>query len=428
MGRTVRGLTLAGAFTVLAATAALAAQTASAGGYGVPDDPVAADCQPLLDDQPCLQPFPNNLFTKGANTPTGRRVKLPADAMPVNTEGVAIDPAEWNRNDGFSPGSMITVHVPGLDTPQALQNTGPVPLADLSKYKRRNAPVVVIDQDTGKRWPIWVELDSNAATPEATNLLIHPAKNFKAKHRYTVALRDLEDAAGNAIAAPRWFELLRDGGNLPGELGDQSKRYRSIFEALRKAGIERDNGLYEAWNFTVASRRDRTARLLEDPGRRLRAARRPKSRRRRGERVGAAVPGNRDRRERSNQRGRSDAGPERSARRARQPDGALLPGRGRVPAGSQLQLRFLEARRASDPDRGQRRQRRVRVRHPARRSGCSRASGPVWPRAARVGERFGRDGTTSARWPPSTTSSSAAWTHGGCLRRTSPTTSPRFRT
>jgi hypothetical protein len=258
-----RGRTLAGAFTVLAATAALAAQTASAGGYGVPGDPAAADCQPFLDDNPCLQPFPNNLFTESANTPTGRRLKLPANAMPINTEGVAVDPAEWNRNDGFSPGSMITVHVPGLDTPQALQNTGPVPLADLSKYKRKNAPVVVIDQDTGKRWPIWVELDSNAATPEATNLLIHPAKNFKLKHRYIVALRDLENASGNTIAAPRWFELLRDGGSLPGELDQQRKRYRAIFRALRKAGIERDDGLYEAWNFTVASRRDRTARLLE---------------------------------------------------------------------------------------------------------------------------------------------------------------------
>jgi hypothetical protein len=258
-----KGRIFAGALGVLAAAVAVAVPSASAGGYGVPGDPVAADCQPFLDDKPCLQPFPNNLFTKGANTPTGRRLKLPADAMPVNTEGVAIEPTEWNRNDGFSPGSMISVHVPGLDTPQALQNTGPVPLADLSRYKRENAPVVVIDQDTRRRWPIWAELDSNAASPEATNLLIHPAKNFKPKHRYVVALRDLEDASGNRIAAPRWFELLRDGGNLPGELDAQRKRYRSIFKALRKGGIERDNGLYEAWNFTVASRRDRTARLLE---------------------------------------------------------------------------------------------------------------------------------------------------------------------
>jgi hypothetical protein len=231
-------------------------------GPTAPPGAPAADCQPFLDARPCLQPFPSNLYTKKAKTPTGRRVRLPADALPVNTEGVAIDPAELNRNDGFSPGSMITVHVPGLDTPQALQNTHPVPLADIAQYKRRGAPVVVIDQETGKRHPIWVELDSNAATPEATNLLIHPAVNFEAKHRYVVALRDLEDANGEPIRAPRWFGLLRDGGVLPTQLKDQPDRYRGIFRALRRAGIDRDKDLYEAWNFTVASRRSLTSRML----------------------------------------------------------------------------------------------------------------------------------------------------------------------
>jgi hypothetical protein len=256
-----RRLANRGAIAAIAAAAALLPAAASAGPTPPPGGP-AADCQPFLDDRPCLQPFPSNLYTKKANTPTGRRVRLPAEAMPVNTEGVAYSPAEHNRNDGFSPGSMITVHVPGLDTPQALHNTNPVPLADISQYRRRDAPVVVIDQDTGKRHPIWAELDSNAATPEATNLLIHPAVNFEEKHRYVVALRDLEDASGNPIRAPRWFELLRDGGGLPEELDDQRKRYRSIFRTLKNAGIARDEDLYEAWNFTVASRKGLTSRLL----------------------------------------------------------------------------------------------------------------------------------------------------------------------
>jgi len=252
--RVGKGRTLAGAIVVLAAAAALAAPSASAS---------IATCQPFLDDEPCLQPFPSNLYTKKANTPTGRRLDLPADAMPTNTADVQVSPAEWNRNDGFSPGSMITVHVPGLDTPQALDNTGPVPLADISQYKRKRAPVVLIDQKNGKRQPIWVELDSNADTPEATNLLVHPAVNLKYKHRYVVALRGLEDASGDSIEAPRWFELLRDGGKLPSELKAQRKRYKGIFRALRDAGIKRNGGLYEAWNFTVASRTDRSSRLLK---------------------------------------------------------------------------------------------------------------------------------------------------------------------
>jgi hypothetical protein len=261
-GRSGNARTLAstGALATIAAAALLAA--AASAGSTAPLGGPAADCQPFLDDRPCLQPFPSDLYTKKANTPTGRRVSLPANAMPVNTQGVAINPAKWNRSDGFSPGSMITVHVPGLDTPQAIQNTNPVPLTDIAQYRRRGAPVVVIDQDTGERHPIWAELDSNAASPQATNLLIHPAVNFEERHRYVVALRDLEDANGNSIRAPRWFELLRDGGNLPAELKDQRKPYQDIFKALRRAGIERGENLYEAWNFTVASRKSLASRLL----------------------------------------------------------------------------------------------------------------------------------------------------------------------
>ena len=42
-----------------------------------------ADCQPF-SNTPCLLPFPNDLYTvKDNSTPTGRRVRLPAAAMPV---------------------------------------------------------------------------------------------------------------------------------------------------------------------------------------------------------------------------------------------------------------------------------------------------------------------------------------------------------
>ena len=47
----------------------------------------AADCQPFAKE-PCLVPFPNNLFTKrDHSSATGRRVHLPQGAMPTNTEG-----------------------------------------------------------------------------------------------------------------------------------------------------------------------------------------------------------------------------------------------------------------------------------------------------------------------------------------------------
>ena len=100
--------------------------------------------------------------------------------------------------------------MPGLDTPEAFAATDPIPLNDLSRNdeQRANEPIVVIDAETGQRWPIWVELDSNATTRARQALLIHPARNYAAGHRYIVAMRNLKDGEGDAIPRPGRLPLL----------------------------------------------------------------------------------------------------------------------------------------------------------------------------------------------------------------------------
>src|SRR6476659_3717794 len=69
-----------------------------------------------FDPAVCLQPFPNNLFTKPSpKTDTGIKVDFALTSMPRNVANKPIQPRQWNRNDGFSPGSPITTFVPGLD-------------------------------------------------------------------------------------------------------------------------------------------------------------------------------------------------------------------------------------------------------------------------------------------------------------------------
>jgi len=76
-----------------------------------------ADYCDILQPTKCLCPFPNDYFMiPDPGTDTGLRVNLDPLAMPINKRGKEIDPAEWNRNDGFSPGAMIVTHVPGVDT------------------------------------------------------------------------------------------------------------------------------------------------------------------------------------------------------------------------------------------------------------------------------------------------------------------------
>src|SRR4029450_13161027 len=169
----------------------------------------AADCQPSAE--PCLLPFPKDPFTKQDSTSaTGLRVDLPQAAMPANTNGVQINVAPYNRNDGFSPGSSIVARLPGLANQAAFDQTNPVRLADMSRSFAPDAPIVVLDADTGQRALIWSELDSQAGDAAHTTLLIHPGKNLTEGHRYIVALRNLKNASGQTLAPPAWCLPLRD--------------------------------------------------------------------------------------------------------------------------------------------------------------------------------------------------------------------------
>jgi hypothetical protein len=51
--------------------------------------------------------------------------------------------------------------------------------------------VLLFDARTGERWPIWVELDSNATKGSQRLLEIRPATNLLEGHRYVVVLRNL---------------------------------------------------------------------------------------------------------------------------------------------------------------------------------------------------------------------------------------------
>jgi hypothetical protein len=225
----------------------------------------AADCDFIGQQQGslCLLPFPDDYNTvRDPSTATGRRVDFHASGMPQNAGGTPIDPLPYNRNDGFSPGEPIVLKVPGLDNPAGLQRTDPPPLNHLGRYSEPDTPIVVIDASTGQRWPIWVEIDSNASSAAKTALEIHPAVDYASGHRYIVAMRNLKDANGQTIAAPEGFRYYRD--RLPSSeapINVQRDRFESIFQTLRAAGLRRSN-LYLAWDFTVASDENIAAREL----------------------------------------------------------------------------------------------------------------------------------------------------------------------
>ena len=66
----------------------------------------------------CLLPFPSDVHTVvDDSTGTHKRINLPSGQL-VNVDGVPLDPAAWNLNDGWSPSTPILAFVPGLDPSQ----------------------------------------------------------------------------------------------------------------------------------------------------------------------------------------------------------------------------------------------------------------------------------------------------------------------
>jgi hypothetical protein len=216
---------------------------------------VAPGCDPFGGTH-CLFPWPNDYFRRDGH------LALTASMMPRDSAGVAIEPSDYNRVDGFSPGATIVLKVPGLDTPAAFAKTGAVPITDVARTYDSKAPVVVINARTGHRQLIWAELDTGAGSAADTALLIHPAKNFNEGGRYIVALRKLRGADGKLLHAPRAFSLYRDRIKTDSPAFEHRRWHmEDIFWRLGRAGIKR-GGLYLAWDFTVASESSLSRRML----------------------------------------------------------------------------------------------------------------------------------------------------------------------
>jgi hypothetical protein len=280
------------------------------------DVPTFESCD-FLDNHYCQFPWPSDWLTVAdSGTATGRRVNLDVLTMPRNILGKPLDPTEWNRNDGFSPGQALLVRVEGLDMAQS----GAVPLTDIGASYRADQPIVVIDAGPAnpvdpafkpKRHLIWSELDANItkfgvcdterltttllalseevdapadelramleplfeacrALPLPENpladpgpaLIIRPAVNFTPGHRYIVALRGLKDSGGAAIEPGAAFRIYRDNHttDLPMVEGRRA-HMEDLFATLGRAGVARSD-LYLAWDFTVASERNLGERVL----------------------------------------------------------------------------------------------------------------------------------------------------------------------
>jgi hypothetical protein len=253
------GLVVASALCAVAAAPAPASALMLSPGF---DTSKAGRCD-FLDPSVCLYPFPNDHFTiADPTTDTGRRINFDIQSMPRNVAGKPVDPSDYWRNDGFSPGSMMITKVPGLDSQAAFDASGLVPLTNMARAFDPDQAAVLINTRTLERQLIWAEVDANPADAADKTLIIRPGANLEEGTRYIVALRHLRKASGTIIPAGAAFRTYRDK-IITTDLAVEGRRahMESIFATLQAAGIAR-NDLFLAWDFTVASERNLSERFL----------------------------------------------------------------------------------------------------------------------------------------------------------------------
>lgn len=218
----------------------------------------ASPCDPL-DEARCLFPFPSDHFTRPDPTaPSGRRLAASAVATPMSSSGTPVDPSRWNELDGSSTGPLGLVHLPSVD----LAATGAAPIEDIARSLDPNAPIVLVDAETGERQQLWVERDQGPSKLDERALMIRVGRNLKNARRYLVALRGLRDGAGALLPASPAFSVYRDRiatDQLP--LEARRPAMEDLFARLDAFGIPRAE-LQLAWDFTTQSTESVSRKLL----------------------------------------------------------------------------------------------------------------------------------------------------------------------
>jgi hypothetical protein len=216
------------------------------------------ECENLNPLQ-CMMPWPSSRYLiEDASSATGRRISIPAGALPMNRWGEAVAPEDYSRHDGFSPmTSMITVFDGELD-PSNLKGEDRIP-----ESLEADSPTVLLDAETGERVAHFAELNQWEGTdPNRAAFYLRPAQRLKEGHRYVVGIRGVKRKDGSLAPASPYFAALRDAKETDvTELEARRAAFEDIFAKLTDAGVARAE-LQQAWDFHTASGASAYADLL----------------------------------------------------------------------------------------------------------------------------------------------------------------------
>ena len=218
-------------------------------GGGGSSSGIPAECNPL-GGQGCLLPWPSMIYTKAdATSSTGYRLDLPRDGMPMNADGIIIEPDVFNRWDGFSAIAPMLAMFPTGVSAEGLP-TWKNPDESLAP----TSPIVLVNIETGERVPLFAEVDQNTVDITKRALIIRPLARLRPSSHYAVGIRNTVKAAdGSPLERPEAFAALADGEDFSHpRFATLEKTAPQMFAALEAAGLPKTD-LVLAWDFVTVS-------------------------------------------------------------------------------------------------------------------------------------------------------------------------------
>lgn len=216
------------------------------------------NCDPIVPTQ-CGFPFPSNVYLVDDATMPGKKRVAFGDAMLPASKKIRagrMSKAPFETRDGFSQSGFILTHLPGATT-AGLPNEN-----TLASSVEADSPTVLVDAETGRFIPHIAELDMHTDDDDDRAFIIRAFERLDDETRYIVAIRNVKDSKGAALAPSPVFKALRDDEDSEDPTVEPRRAlYEDIFAKLQSAGVEKAN-LQLAWDFTTASKENTTGWLV----------------------------------------------------------------------------------------------------------------------------------------------------------------------
>lgn len=211
-------------------------------------DPIEIDevegCDPMIPEV-CGFPWPSLAWSGD-----GTGLALTEQAMPQNASDAEALAAWSNDFDGISRAAAFVTLFPDQTVDTANLPTAADPEASLSP----DAPVLLIDVDTGERYAAWAETDVRGEGPSQQPFIVRPAQGLPFGARIAAVVTDaVVDTDGEPLRSPVAFAALRDGMTTTSpSIEARREAMESLFARLQDEGVARES-VVMAWMGRVQS-------------------------------------------------------------------------------------------------------------------------------------------------------------------------------